>query len=102
MGRDSPSRLLCLLPRLSPLAWIRHWPKTVEGEGVRYDPEASNNDPDFLDYYASVLEREATVRGVQNCDWMVAGAERARKRAAELRIPKQGDLFSDTANRSAA
>lgn len=55
------------------------------------------DDTDFLDYYAGVLEREAAARSGQNVQWMVDGAERARRQAAELRIPAQADLFGAAA-----
>ncbi|QNQ62497.1 hypothetical protein IB024_01700 [Brucella sp. 6810] len=48
---------------------------------------------EFLDYYASVLEREAAARPGQNVDWMIEGAARAREQAAVARVPAQADLF---------
>lgn len=57
-------------------------------------PRNLNNDPDFLDYYAGVLEREAAARPRQNVAWMLAGADNARQRAAVLRVPDQGELFA--------
>ena len=51
------------------------------------------NSPEFLEFYASVLEREAAARPGQNVGWMIVGAERARQQAAQARIPAQADLF---------
>lgn len=56
-----------------------------------------NSDPAFLVYYAGVLEREAAARPGQDVDWMIAGAERARRQAKELSRPVQGDLFKQVA-----
>lgn len=56
---------------------------------------ALSNDPDFLLYYASVLEREAAARPRQNVAWMLEGAVRARREAT--RQPAQGDLFAGAA-----
>lgn len=51
------------------------------------------NSPAFLEYYASVLQREADARPGQDVQWMIDGAKRARRQAAAVR-PAQGDLFS--------
>lgn len=51
------------------------------------------NSSAFLEYYASVLQREADARPGQDVQWMIDGAARARRQAAEAR-PEQGELFS--------
>jgi len=57
-------------------------------------------DPAFLRYYASVLEREASIRGGEFADFLRAGATRLLREADEIeaRPPAQPDLFGAAAN----
>lgn len=56
------------------------------------------SDPEFLRYYAHVLTREAMLRGGDGSfvEFLIAGADRARREADEIenRKPAQGDLFA--------